>query len=207
MRLLLTVALSFISLSSCASSELTGNLTEDVNVGLNSIIAQKALESGVSFLSNANEYQLISGGRAAKPSEDASVMSANRSLEQSQLLWEGKNGEFVLSISNQNQNMTQQNAQVLSSSSQYNQIAYNPRTGGIAVITGQIIVSYTAEYDAKFIGANFGIQLVQDFPHLNIAFYTVNMWQDIFITTNSLNQSGLVSSAEVEVMENFAMPN
>ena len=42
MRLLLTVALSVISLSSCASSELTGNLTEDVNVGLNSIIAQKA---------------------------------------------------------------------------------------------------------------------------------------------------------------------
>jgi hypothetical protein len=207
MRLLLTVALSLISLSSCASTEITENLTENVNLGLNSIVSQKAQESGITFISNANEYQLISGGRAAKTSELASVMSAHQSLEQSQLLWEGANGEFVLSISNQDQNMTQQNAQVLSNSSRYNQIAYNPRTGGIAVITGQILVSYTAEYDAKFIGANFGIQLVQDFPHLNIAFYTVNMWQDIFITTNSLNQSGLVSSAEVEVMENFAMPN
>jgi hypothetical protein len=50
------------------------------------------------------------------------------------------------------------------------------------------------------------MQLVQDFAHLKTAFYTVNNGQDIFTITNSLNQSGLVSNAEVEVIENFAVP-
>jgi hypothetical protein len=101
----------------------------------------------------------------------------------------------------------QQRAQASSiSSSNYNQIAYNPRTGGIGVITGQIIVSYTGNFDAESIGLSYSMQLVQDFAHLKTAFYTVNNGQDIFLITNSLNESGLVSKAEVEVIENFAVP-
>lgn len=200
MKILLAVVLSFASLSSCASTE----ITRDGGVEANPIIAQKAQESGITFLSNADQYQLIAGGRAAKSGELASSMTVSQSQEQSELLWEGTNGQFVLSISDVT--ASQQSAQALSSSS-YNQIAYNPRTGGIGVITGQIIVSYTDSFDALLIGDSFGIQLIDDFAHLNTAFYIVNAGQDIFIITNRLNQSGLVSSAEVEVIENFAVPN
>jgi len=200
MKLLLAVALTLVSASSCANVEITKGLSIEANP----IIAQKAQESGITFLSNNDQYQLISGGRFEKSGEFASSMTVSQSQEQSEVLWEGTNGQFVLSISDVT--ASQQRAQALSSSS-YNQIAYNPRTGGIGVITGQIIVSYTDSFDALFIGDSFGIQLIDDFAHLNTAFYIVNARQDIFIITDRLNQSGLVSSAEVEVIENFALPN
>ena len=200
MKLLLAVALTLVSASSCANVEITKGLSIEANP----IIAQKAQESGITFLSNNDQYQLISGGRFEKSGEFASSMTVSQSQEQSEVLWEGTNGQFVLSISDVT--ASQQSAQALSSSS-YNQIAYNPRTGGIGVITGQIIVSYTDSFDALFIGDSFGIQLIDDFAHLNTAFYIVNARQDIFIITDRLNQSGLVSSAEVEVIENFAVPN
>jgi len=200
MKLLLAVALTLVSASSCANVEITKGLSIEANP----IIAQKAQESGITFLSNNDQYQLISVGRFEKSGEFASSMTVSQSQEQSEVLWEGTNGQFVLSISDVT--ASQQRAQALSSSS-YNQIAYNPRTGGIGVITGQIIVSYTDSFDALFIGDSFGIQLIDDFAHLNTAFYIVNARQDIFIITDRLNQSGLVSSAEVEVIENFAVPN
>ena len=200
MKLLLAVALTLVSASSCANVEITKGLSIEANP----IIAQKAQESGITFLSNNDQYQLISGGRFEKSGEFASSMTVSQSQEQSEVLWEGTNGQFVLSISDVT--ASQQRAQALSSSS-YNQIAYNPRTGGSGVITGQIIVSYTDSFDALFIGDSFGIQLIDDFAHLNTAFYIVNARQDIFIITDRLNQSGLVSSAEVEVIENFAVPN
>jgi len=203
MKLLLAVALSLslVSLSSCASSEITKGLSVEVNP----IIAQKSQESGITFVSNAAQYQLIAGGRAAKSGGLVSGMAASQSQEHSELLWEGTNGGFVLSISDHA--ARQQSAQAVSSSNSYNQIAYNPRTGGVGVITGQIIVSYTDSFDASFIAKSFGIQLIDDFAHLNTAFYAVNAGQDIFVITTSLNQSGIVSKAEVEVIENFAKPN
>jgi len=200
MKILLAVALSLTSLSSCASTE----ITRDRGVEVNPIIAQKAQESGISFMSNTDQYQLILGGRAIKKGASVSRLSASQGGVQNEVLWEGANGAFILTISNSNTD--QQSAQSLSNSSNYNQIAYNPRTGGIGVITGQIIVSYTDGFDSEFLEASYGIQLVQDFAHLKTAFYTVNAGQDIFLITDYLNKGGLVTKAEVEVMENFAVP-
>ena len=200
MKILLAVALSLTSLSSCASTE----ITRDRGVEVNPIIAQKAQESGISFMSNTDQYQLILGGRAINPSLSTPRLSASQIQEEREVLWEGANGAFNLTISNSNAG--QQRAQALSNSSNYNQIAYNPRTGGIGVITGQIIVSYTDGFDSEFLEASYGIQLVQDFAHLKTAFYTVNAGQDIFLITDYLNKGGLVTKAEVEVMENFAVP-
>ena len=201
MKLLLATALFLFSLSSCASTK----LNKGIGIETDAIVVQKAQESGIAFISNGDQYQLISGGLAFATDMSTSGISASQSHGLGELLWEGVNGTFDLTISSQNAN--QQNAQVLSNSTSYRQIAYNQRTEGIAIITGQIIVTYTAEYDATFIATNFGIQLIYNFPHLNTAFYTLNPGQDIFLMTNSLNQSGIVSSAEVEVMENFSIPN
>lgn len=201
MKLVLIVAFAFLPLISCASSQ----ISEDINSPINSIVSQKAQESGITFVSNANEYQLIHGGHAIKRGLSASSASTSDSQAQSEPLWEGTSGEFNLTISNSNTN--QQNLQVLSNGIDYNQIAYNPRTKNIAIITGQIVVFYTANYDAKTISTTFGLQLADDFVHLKIAAYKVGTHQNIFTLANSLNQSGLVSSAEIEVIENFAMPN
>jgi len=200
MKLLLAVALTLVSASSCANVE----ITKDLSVEVNPVIAQKAQESGISFMSNADQYQLILGGRAVKEGASVSGLSANQGGVQNEVLWEGANGAFNLTISNSNAD--QQSAQALSSGSNYNQIAYNTRTGGVAIITGQIIVSYTDGFDSEFLEASYGIQLVQDFAHLKTAFYTVNAGQDIFLITDYLNQGGLVTKAEVEVIENFAVP-
>jgi len=200
MKLLLAVALTLVSASSCANVE----ITKDLSVEVNPVIAQKAQESGISFMSNADQYQLILGGRAVKEGASVSGLSANQGGVQNEVLWEGANGAFNLTISNSNAD--QQSAQALSSGSNYNQIAYNTRTGGVAIITGQIIVSYTDGFDSVFLEASYGIQLVQDFAHLKTAFYTVNAGQDIFLITDYLNQGGLVTKAEVEVIENFAVP-
>ena len=202
MRMLLAVTLSLVSLSSCASNELSGVLADTQP---SSIVAQKAQESGIDFMSNNDQYQLILGGRAIKERASVSGLSASQGGIQKEVLWEGANGAFNLTISNINAD--QLSAQALSSGRNYNQIAYNARTGGVAIITGQIIVSYTDGFDASFIAESFGIQLINDFSHLKTAFYTVNTGQDIFLITKSLNQSGIVSSAEVEVIENFAAPN
>ncbi|MDC1341974.1 hypothetical protein N8222_09260 [Oceanospirillaceae bacterium] len=199
MKLLLLVTLSCLSLTACAGSE----IIRSSGIQENPIVAQKANASGVSFVSNSDQYQLISGGQAVK--KVSSSLSATQTGYSSEVLWKGKNGAFELSITDKT--LAQQRAQASSiSGSNYNQIAYNPRTGGIGVITGQIIVSYTDNFDAEAIGLSYSMQLVQDFAHLKTAFYTVNSGQDIFLITNSLNQSGLVSNAEVEVIENFAVP-
>jgi len=201
MRLLWAVTLSLTSLSLCASTDMIKILGSESD----STVVQKAQESGITFISNASQYQLILGGRAINPSLYTPSLSARQNQVQNEVLWEGANGPFNLTISNSNAG--QQRAQALSNSSNYNQIAYNPRTSGIAVITGQIIVSYTDGFDSEFLEASYGIQLVQDFAHLKTAFYTVNVGQDIFLITDYLNQGGLVTIAEVEVIENFAVPN
>ena len=200
MKILFGLTLSLVALSACAANDFKKGL----DIEANPIVAQKAQESGISFVSNSDQYQLILGGRAIKEGISLSAMSASQNEQQSNLLWEGANGAFELSISSQN--LAQRSAQLSSSGVDYNQIAYNPRTGGIGIVTGQIIVTYTDSFNSTLISESFGIQLSQDFPHLRTAFYSINVWQDIFTITNSLNQSGLVSKAEVEVIENFAVP-
>ena len=201
MKLVLIVAFVFLPLISCASSR----VMEDINAPINSIVSQKAQESGIAFVSNANEYQLISGGRATKEGPLAAAASGSDSQVQSEPLWKGASGGFILTISSPNIN--QKNAQLLSHSSKDNQIAYNPQTKNIAIITGQIVVFYTANYNAAIISTTFGLPLTDDFAHLKMAVYKVGTHQNIFTMVNSLNQSSLVSSAEIEVIENFAVPN
>jgi len=201
MRMLLAVTLSLVSLSSCASNELSGVLAD---AQPSSIVAQKAQESGIVFMSSGDQYQLILDGRAVKDGTSVSGLSASQGGMQKDVLWEGANGAFNLTISNSD--AEPQGVQALSSGGNYNQIAYNARTGGVAIITGQIIVSYTDGFDSEFLESSYGIQLIQDFAHLKTAFYTVNAGQDIFLITDYLNQGGLVTKAEVEVIENFSAP-
>jgi hypothetical protein len=95
MKLLLVTALFLFSLSSCANDAITKGSVNETSP----IIIQKAQESGITFKSNGDQYQLISGGRAFKPDISPSGISASQTQGQSELLWEGVNGAFDLTIS------------------------------------------------------------------------------------------------------------
>jgi len=204
MKLLTAMYLTFISLSASASASANAGISDTLSVNVNSIVALQAQKSVIVFKSNSDQYQLIPGDHAKL---SVSVFKAQTKNPQGlgAALWADAKNKFSLPIANHE--TTLQSAVTFSNINHYDQIAYNERTGAIAVITGQILCSYASNYDAKFISEHFDIKLISDFPHLKTAFYRVHPWQDLFSITKSLNQSGLVASAEVEVIENFAMAN
>jgi len=166
-----------------------------------SVLIQKAQESGVLFSNNSEQYQLIAGGRAVRETTSnlASLFS-----DQSNALWSGSRGPYQVFINDS----TAQIAQTASSTSDdYNQIAFNPRTGKVAILTGKIVVKLTNGATVESIASNHNIILSGNYPHLNIAFFTVNAEQDIFSIAQLVAQDVNVVSAEVDVMENFAQPH
>ena len=175
----------------------------------NAIIQQKAEESGISFFSKNQEYKLISGGVASKknnsnPYSSPSSMSASLSSSVSgSSIWQGTKAGYNLFIKDKS------NSHVAASASNTNivyQIGYNPRTNGIAIINGKIIVTYTDEFPPEKISEYFNINMVDHFPTINVAFFIVPQWASIFTITDTLNESGLVSKAEIEVLENEYIP-
>jgi hypothetical protein len=88
----------------------------------------------------------------------------------------------------------------------YYQIGYNPSTKAIAIICGNIIVTYNKYASPELIAQTFNINLVDHFPDMKVAIFSMPSWGDIFTTTDSINQSGLVVQAEIEVLENESVP-
>ena len=85
----------------------------------------------------------------------------------------------------------------------YYQIGYNPNTKGIAIICGNIIVTCNEYASPELIAQTFSISLVDHFPDMKVAIFSVPSWGDIFVTIDSIN---LVVQAEIEVLENEAVP-
>ena len=175
----------------------------------NAIIEQKAEESGISFFSNNQEYKLISGGIASKNNNSnlhgsSSSMSASLSSSvSSSSLWQGTKAGYNLFIKEKSNSPVTAS---VSNTSIFYQIGYNPRTKGIAIINGKIIVTYTNEFPPEKISEYFNINVVDHFPAINVAFFIVPEWADIFTITDILNQSDLVSKAEIEVLDNEYIP-
>jgi hypothetical protein len=85
----------------------------------------------------------------------------------------------------------------------YYQTGYNPDTKGIAIICGNIIVTYNEYASPELIAQTFSISLVDHFPDMKVAIFSVPSRGDIFVTTDSIN---LVVQVEIEVLENEAVP-
>jgi hypothetical protein len=165
---------------------------------ISAIVTQKAQESGVSFTSNSEHYQLISDGYAQQ--QNTGNISSLSVVQSTSTQWSSQRGSYQVFISSDS-------AQSASASNgSYNQIALNPRTGNVAIITGQIVVAFANNTTAQSIASNYNINLSADYPRLNTAFFTVNAGQDIFSIAKVLNEDAGVTSAQVDVIEHFAQP-
>lgn len=197
MKTLLYSTLLLASLSTHATLQLV-----DSQITVNSIITQKAQESGIDFTSNSEQYQLIADGYAQQQNT-VNIGSLSDGLS-TPTQWSSQRGSYQVFISSDNTNQVVQSASA--SSSGYNQIALNPRTGNVAIITGQIVVTFAGSASAQSIASNYNINIHADYPHLNTTFFTVNAGQDIFSIAKALNEDADVTSAQVDVIEHFARP-
>jgi len=195
MKTLLYSTLLLVSLSTHATLQLV-----DSQITVNPIVTQKAQESGVGFTSNSEQYQLIADGYAQQQNT-VNIGSLSDGLS-TPTQWSSQRGSYQVFISSDS---ASQSAASVSSSS-YNQIALNPRTGNVAIITGQIVVTFAGNASAQSIASNYNINIHADYPHLNTAFFTVNAEQDIFSIAKTLNEDAGVTSAQVDVIEHFAQP-
>ena len=197
MKTLLYSTLLLVSLSTHATLQLV-----DSQITVNPIITQKAQESGVGFTSNSEQYQLIADGYAQQQN---TVNIGSLSVGQStSTQWSSQRGPYQVFISSDSASQVVQSASA--SSSGYNQIALNLRTGNVAIITGQIVVTFANNTTAQSIASNHNINLSADYPRLNTAFFTVNTEQDIFSIAKALNEDAGVTSAQVDVIEHFSQP-
>jgi hypothetical protein len=197
MKILLYSALFLVSLSTHATLQLV-----DSQITVNPIITQKAQESGVGFTSNSEQYQLIADGYAQQQNTvNIGSLSVGQSISTQ---WSSQRGPYQVFISSDSASQVVQSASA--SSSSYNQIALNLRTGNVAIITGQIVVTFANNTTAQSIASNHNINLSADYPRLNTAFFTVNTEQDIFSIAKALNEDAGVTSAQVDVIEHFSQP-
>jgi len=197
MKILLYSALFLVSLSTHATLQLV-----DSQITVNPIITQKAQESGVGFTSNSEQYQLIADGYAQQQNTvNIGSLSVGQSISTQ---WSSQRGPYQVFISSDSASQVVQSASA--SSSSYNQIALNLRTGNVAIITGQIVVTFANNTTAQSIASNHNINLSADYPRLNTAFFTVNTEQDIFSIAKALNEDAGVTSVQVDVIEHFSQP-
>jgi len=197
MKILLYSALLLVSLSTHATLQLVNS-----QITVNPIITQKAQESGVGFTSNSEQYQLIADGYAQQQNTvNIGSLLVGQSISTQ---WSSQRGPYQVFISSDSASQVVQSASA--SSSGYNQIALNLRTGNVAIITGQIVVTFANNTTAQSIASNHNINLSADYPRLNTAFFTVNTEQDIFSIAKALNEDAGVTSAQVDVIEHFSQP-
>ena len=165
----------------------------------NALLVQRALDSGITFESNQDEYQLILGGRAQI--RDAANASSNLSSLSDGNLWTAQKGNYQLSIG-QATTSSSLSSTLSNDNVSYNLIAYNSRTGGIGIINGEIIVKLRPYYSALTIASTFNIDLISNFESISTAMYQVRKGQDIFSITNTLKGHPGVEFAELDITEN-----
>jgi len=186
--ILILITISVISYAKDSGVRLASNVDP--------IVIQKATESGIEFTNSGAEYQLILGGKAFNLSNDIQANSASISNS-----WSGQKGSYQLSIGDEGVGVM--SSALNSNNANFSLIAYNPRSKGIAIIHGEIIVKLRPGYSAETIAASFNIDLSNNFEHISTAMYTVRKGQNIFTVANQLSAHPGVEFAELDITENF----
>ena len=200
MKKIITILLISLSSISLAIGQNARNNISDLALNaVSPIVIQKAQASGVAFTSNQNQYQLILGGRAIARNDN--TLAAQSATSTSNNLWLDTKGPFSLSIGvgGDSANSTLSNNGV-----SFNQIAYNPQSGNIGIIVGEIIVKLKPNISAETIANIFGINLVANFQHINIASYRIQSWQNIFTVEKALSLNPGIEYAQIDIIENFS---
>tara|TARA_B110001469_G_C9561759_1_gene278659 strand:- start:190 stop:810 length:621 start_codon:yes stop_codon:yes gene_type:complete len=179
----------------------TDKLNVFPSLSVSPIVVQQALASGVTFLNSQEEYQLILGGRAFNKNNNinsnTSSLSGNAN---SNNLWTGEQGSFLLSIVGNDTSTNSASASMANSN--FNQIAYNPRSGQIGVIIGDIVVKLRPYYRAETIANIFNINLITSFENINTAIFRIKPGQNIFTIAEQLSGYVGVEFAEIDIIDN-----
>jgi len=165
---------------------------------MSSVVVQKALASGVTFTTNQVQYQLILGGRAFTKSDNS--VAAQSAQSSTSNLWSDEHGPYLVSIDAGGHSA---NSSLSTNGANFKQIAYNPDSGKVAVIVGDIVVKIRPNYSAEAIAATYGINLVENFKDISYAWYRVSTSQDIFAIAQNLSGHAGVESAEIETIEDY----
>ena len=193
MKKIIVLILLSLSLNSHAIENRIG--TQDSQV--NQIVVNQALASGVTFTSNGVEYQLILGGKAINRNSNNIVAGLSNSN-----IWTDQKGSYQLSIGISSNNAAM-SSNLNNNTTDFNLIAFNSSSNGIAIINDDIIVKLLPNYFAEEIAATFNINLVENFTQINTAMYRVNEGQDMFAITQRLQNHPGVEFAEIDVTEHL----
>jgi hypothetical protein len=155
--------------------------------------------SGLSITSNSQQYQILSGVRAAEiqsdelPHQTLTRMGGDKLIE--------TKGSFVVFSAQKSA------ASVTSVNGTSYPTAYNPRSGGIGIVPGTLNVKLKTSGKASAIAKDHGLDVVRVFTHLQTAVYRVKPGQDVVAVATALAADARVVNAEVEVIENINAPN
>lgn len=161
----------------------------------------KTAGRGSNISSNNQQYQILPGVRAAKslsqeqPQQTLKRMGGGKLIE--------TKGLFVVFTAAQ-----QSSASVASvnGASSY-PAAFNPRTGGIGILPGNLIVKLKNIDNAAAVATDHGLDVVRVFAHLQTASFRVKPGQDVVAAAAALAIDARVVSAEVEVIEHMNVPH
>ncbi len=84
--------------------------------------------------------------------------------------------------------------------------ALNPRTGGIGILPGTLIVQPKDMNTVQAIASDHGLELVRAYAHLQTAFYQVKPGADLLAAAAALAGDARVKLAEPEVVEFVRVP-
>ena len=195
MKKIIPILLISLSGISCAIDK----TNDSPLVSISSVVISQALASGVTFVNSQQEYQLILGGRAVNTNNNSNVSSLSENSN-SNNLWVGEQGPYLLSIAGND--TTTNSASASMANSNFNQIAYNPRSGQIGVIVGDIVVKLRPYYSAETIASTFNINLITSFDNIDTAIFRINPGQNIFTITEQLSGYVGVEFAEIDIIDN-----
>jgi hypothetical protein len=153
-----------------------------------SIELLKSSAVGDEIRSEHEVYKIIPNGDVLLARDEEQIVDSASSISWSQHL-----GSFRLSIDQRPKARSNSSA---IPASKY-QLAFNPRTGRPAVITGQVITRLVDGANAEAIAVDFGLTLTANFPHLNAAVFQVKY-------PNTLAQNVALLSADVRVTQAYA---
>ena len=154
---------------------------------------------GSNITSNKQQYQILSGVRAAELQTDEQPQQALTRMGGDKMI-ETK-GTFILFSAQQSA------ASVTSVNGTSYPAAYNTRTGGIGIVPGTLNVKLKNMSTANAVAAAYNLEVVRVFAHLQTAFYRVKTGQDVVSAAASLSADARVESAEVEVIEHLNVPH
>jgi hypothetical protein len=159
----------------------------------------QAAGSGAAITSNSQQYQILSGVRAAEIQTNEQPQQALTRMGGGKLI-ETK-GSFVVFSAQQSP------ASVTSVNGISYPTAYNSRTGGIGIVPGTLNVRLKNMRNAKAVARDHGLDVVRVFAHLQTAFYRVKPGQDVVAVAAALAADARVANAEIEVIEHINVPN